>query len=131
MTTPAPRSTNFDSPPLRIGFLALTDAAPLIVAQHRGFFAKYGVNVVLEREVGWATIREKILYGELDAAQAPAPMLWSAQLGLGCSSHPVLTAFVFNLHGNAFTLSNALHAEGVRDGATLRTVAKARRGESR
>jgi ABC-type nitrate/sulfonate/bicarbonate transport system substrate-binding protein len=119
------------SRPLRVGFLALTDAAPLIVAQQRGFFAQHDLRVTLQREVGWATIREKIRYGEIDAAQAPAPMLWSAHLGLGCGAHPVLTAFVFNLHGNAFTLSNALYAEGVRDGATLRSVAKSRRGESR
>ena len=116
---------------MRIGFLALTDSAPLIVAQRLGMFARRGLNVVLEREVGWATIREKILYGELDAAPAPAPMLWSAQLGLGCVARPVLTAFVFNLHGNALTLSNRLHAEGVRDAATLRAVARTRRGESR
>lgn len=116
---------------LMIGFLALTDAAPLIVAEQRGFFAQHGLRVTLEREVGWATIREKILYGELDAAQAPAPMLWSAQLGLGCAAHPVLTAFVFNLGGNALTLSNKLYDEGVRDAETLRVVARKRRGESR
>jgi ABC-type nitrate/sulfonate/bicarbonate transport system substrate-binding protein len=131
MTTTPTNPRRFGLPPLRIGFLALTDAAPLIVAQHRGFFAQLGLRVVLEREVGWATIREKILYGEIDAAQAPAPMLWSAHLGLDCSACPVLTGFVFNLHGNAFTLSNALYAEGVRDAATLRTVAKSRRGENR
>ena len=69
---------------LRLGFLALTDAAPFVVAEHLGLFAKYGLRVELHREIGWATIREKIIYGELDAAQAPAPMLWSTQLGLGC-----------------------------------------------
>lgn len=119
------------SRPLRLGFLALTDAAPLVIAQQKGFFAAQGLNVLLQREVGWATIREKIVYGELDAAQAPAPMLWSVQQGLGCVAAPVLTAFVFNLHGNALTLSNALHEAGVRDAASLRSVAKARRGESR
>jgi len=116
---------------LRVGFLALTDAAPLIVAQREGFFERHGLKVELQREVGWATIREKIIYGELDAAQAPAPMLWSAELGLGCAPSAVLTAFVFNLHGNALTLSTALHAAGARDGASLRTLAKSRRGESR
>jgi ABC-type nitrate/sulfonate/bicarbonate transport system substrate-binding protein len=129
MTTAATRTSR--SRPLRVGFLALTDAAPLIVAQRRGFFARRGLDVVLEREVGWVTIREKIIYGELDAAQAPAPMLWSAQLGLGCTPSAVLTAFVFNLHGNALTLSNQLHLEGVRDAATLKSVAKSRRGENR
>jgi ABC-type nitrate/sulfonate/bicarbonate transport system substrate-binding protein len=119
------------SRPLRIGFLALTDAAPLVVAQQKGFFARQGLEVRLQREVGWATIREKIIYGELDAAQAPAPMLWSMQLGIGCVATPVLTAFVLNLHGNALTFSNALYHEGVRDAASLRSIAKARRGESR
>lgn len=130
MIKTAPK-TDTGSRALRLGFLALTDAAPLLVAQRLGLFARRGLKVVLEREVGWATIREKIIYGELDAAQAPAPMLWSADLGLGCVPCPVTTSFVFNLHGNALTLSNRLYDEGVRDAASLRTVARARRGESR
>jgi len=74
-------------------------------SRHLGLFAQHGLRVELRREIGWATIREKIIYGELEAAQAPAPMLWSAQLGLGCPPCDVLTAFVLNLNGNAITLS--------------------------
>jgi ABC-type nitrate/sulfonate/bicarbonate transport system substrate-binding protein len=128
-SNPRPSVTTARS--LRLGFLALTDAAPLVAAQELGFFKRHGLRVVLQREVGWATIREKIIYGELDGATAPAPMLWSAHLGLGCAPSPMLTALVFNLHGNAITLSNALRAEGVHDLASLRTIAKARRGERR
>lgn len=117
--------------PLRLGFLPLTDAAPLIVAQELGIFARHGLRVSLQREVGWATIRDKIIYHELDAAPAPAPMLWSAQLGLGCAPTAVLTALVLSLHGNALTLSNALRDEGVTDATTLRKVARDRRGERR
>jgi len=117
------------SRPLRLGFLALTDAAPLVVAQEHGAFARQGLKVELSREVGWATIRDKVTYGELDAAHAPAPMLWAAQLGLGCGATEVCTGFVFNLHGNAITLSNRLHAAGARDPATLRDEALRRRGE--
>jgi len=113
--------------PLRVGFLALTDAAPFAVAEHLGLFAKYGLTVELRREIGWATIREKIIFGELDAAHALAPMLWSAQLGLGCTPCDVLTALVLNLHGNAITLSRALWEAGARDAATLRTLARERR----
>jgi ABC-type nitrate/sulfonate/bicarbonate transport system substrate-binding protein len=115
------------APALRVGFLALTDAAPLAVAEHLGLFTKHGLRVELRREIGWATIREKTLYGELDAAQAPAPMLWSTQLGLGCPATDVLTALVLNLHGNALTLSNALWDSGVRDAAALRTRVRERR----
>lgn len=110
---------------LRVGFLALTDAAPFIVAEELHLFARHGVRVDLKREIGWATIREKIVYGELDAAQAPAPMLWSAQLGLGCPPCDVLTAQVLNLNGNAITLSRKLWEAGVRDAATLRAHVRA------
>ena len=58
--------------PLRLGYVALVDGAPLVMAKELGLFEKYGVNVVLSREVGWAAIRDKIIYGELDAAHAPA-----------------------------------------------------------
>jgi ABC-type nitrate/sulfonate/bicarbonate transport system substrate-binding protein len=116
---------------LRLGFLALTDAAPLVAAQELGLFARHGLNVRLCREVGWATIRDKVIYGELDAAPAPAAMLWAAQLGLGCAPADVCTGLVLNLHGNAITVSNRLWAAGVRDAATLRAEALGRRGENK
>jgi two-component system, oxyanion-binding sensor len=112
---------------LRVGFISLTDAAPFVAAQELGLFERQGVHVELQREIGWATIREKIIYGELDAAHAPAPMLWAAHLGLGSPSCDVLTALVLNLNGNAITLSRGLWEAGVRDGATLRDYARSRR----
>lgn len=117
--------------PLRLGFLPLTDAAPLVVAQEQGLFTKHGLSVQLSREVGWATIREKIIYGELEAAPAPAPMLWSTQLGIGCPPCDVLTAFVLNLHGNAITLSSALRQTDVAHPAAFQALARARDGERR
>ncbi|MCX6952246.1 MAG: CmpA/NrtA family ABC transporter substrate-binding protein [Verrucomicrobia bacterium] len=123
-SSPATRSR-----PLRVGFLALTDAAPLAVAEHLGLFTAHGVRVELHREIGWATVREKIIYGELDASHAPAPMLWSTQLGLGCPPTDVLTALVLNLHGNGLTLSKALWDAGARDAASLRSYAKDRRAQ--
>lgn len=119
------------SRPLRLGFVALTDAAPLIVAQELGCFAGRGITVELCREVGWATIRDKVIYGELDGAHAPAPMLWSTRLGLDCAPADLCTAFVFNLHGDALTLTIRLWEAGVRDLASLRDDALRRRGENK
>ncbi|MBC7366526.1 MAG: ABC transporter substrate-binding protein [Undibacterium sp.] len=102
------RSPIVPAHPLRLGFLPLTDAAPLIVAEHRGLFTAHGLRVQLQREVDWATIREKIIYGELDAVHAPAPTLWATHAGLGCAPCDVLTALILNLNGNALTLSRAL-----------------------
>lgn len=126
---------SFANPPptrvLRVGFLALTDAAPLIAAQELGLFAHHGLRIQLNREVGWATIRDKILYRELDAVQALAPMAWAIQLGLDCAQADVCTGLVLNLHGNAITLSERLWAAGIQDMPGFRAEALRRRGENK
>jgi ABC-type nitrate/sulfonate/bicarbonate transport system substrate-binding protein len=105
---------------IRLGFVALTDCAPIVMAQELGLFRKHGLEVTLSREVGWATIRDKIIYGELDAAHAPAGMLVAVSCGVGAVQCDCVTGLVLNLHGNAITLSETLWERGVRDGATLR-----------
>ncbi|HWA09859.1 MAG TPA: CmpA/NrtA family ABC transporter substrate-binding protein [Opitutaceae bacterium] len=126
---PAARSGPARPPSLRVGFIPLTDAAPLIAARELGIFARHAVRVELTREVGWATIREKIVYGELDAAHALAPMLWGTQLGIGGMPCEVLTALVLNLHGNALTLAHALRPADVNDAASLQALIRARHRE--
>lgn len=105
---------------LRVGFVPLTDCAPLVMAHELGLFRKFGLDVMLSRELGWATIRDKVIHGELEAAHAVAGLPVAATLGLGSIPCDCLTALVLNLHGNAITLSNELWKSGVRDGATLR-----------
>lgn len=107
-------------PALRLGFVPLADCAPIIVAQEFGLFLKYGLRVALTRELGWATIRDRIIHGEIDAAHALAPMPVAATLGLGSAECPCLTALVLNLNGNAITLSNELVKAGIRNAAGLR-----------
>ena len=114
--SPRPRSRQ----DLRLGYIGLNDCAPLVVAKELGFFEKQGLQVALTREVGWATIREKILFGDLDAAHAPAGMVIAATAGLGSIAEDCLTSLVLNLHGNAIVLSQRLHRIGVRDGHSLR-----------
>jgi ABC-type nitrate/sulfonate/bicarbonate transport system substrate-binding protein len=105
---------------LRVGFVPLTDCAPLVMAQELGLFHKYGLRVALSRELGWASVRDKIIHGELDAAHALATMPVAASLGLGSIACECVTGLVLNLNGNAITLSNDLWNCGVRDGKTLR-----------
>ena len=106
--------------PLQLGFVALSDCAPLVMAAELGLFAEHGLEVELHREVGWATVRDKIIYGELDAAHAPAGLVVAASCGLGSVQTECLTGLVLNLHGDAITLSQSLWKKGVRDGKTLR-----------
>ena len=114
---------------LRIGFVPLTDCAPIVMAKELGLFVKYGLRVELSRELGWATVRDKIVYGELDASHALAAMPLAATLGLGSAAVECLTALVLNLNGNAITLSNDLWKRGVRDGHSLREAIRSARRE--
>ncbi len=114
---------------LKVGFVPLVDCAPLVVARELGLFAKYGLSVELSRELGWASIRDKVIYGELDAAQAVAGMVFAAAWGLGSIPCECLTALVLNSQGNAITLSNRLWTLGVRDVASLRALIQHRREE--
>src|ERR1700738_4265812 len=105
---------------LGLGVVPLTDCAPLVMAKELGLFLKFGLRVELRRELGWATIRDKVVYRELDAAHAVAGMPFAATLGLGSVPCDCLTALVLNQHGNAITLSHDLWKRGVRDGVGLR-----------
>src|SRR4051794_9362487 len=83
---------------LRVGFVPLNDCAPLAIAQELGLFKKYGLTVELTRELGWATIRDKIVYGELDAAHALAALPFAATLGLGSAPCECVTGMVLSLN---------------------------------
>lgn len=115
----APRDRGSRADTVRLGFVPLTDCAPLVVAREFGLFARHGLTVSLSRELGWATVRNKLAHGELDAAHAPCGLPFALRLGLGCPATDCVASLVLNLHGNGITLSNALASEGVRDLATL------------
>ncbi|GAB5562348.1 MAG: CmpA/NrtA family ABC transporter substrate-binding protein [Synoicihabitans sp.] len=102
-----------------MGFIALSDAAPIIVAHEQGIFRRLGLNVSLQRELGWATVRDKIAFGELDAAQAISSLLISCRLGLDTAPAKCLTACVLSTGGNAITLSRRLRDNGVKDASSL------------
>lgn len=105
---------------MRIGFLAASDCAPLVYAYEGGLFEKYGLEVELQRETGWANIRDKVVYGELDAAHAPATLPFLANLGIESDPCACVSGLVLSLQGNAITISRRLWDQGVRDAASLR-----------
>jgi ABC-type nitrate/sulfonate/bicarbonate transport system substrate-binding protein len=121
-----PRPGN-NSRPLRLGFVPLCDCAPLVMAQELGLFEKHGLKVHLSREPGWATVRDKIIYRELDAAHALAPMVFAASLGLGSVQTACVSGLVLSLNGNAITLAQSLHDACARKGETLKDYVRQRR----
>lgn len=106
---------------LQVGFVPLIDAAPLIIAKEMGFFRQDDLKVQLVRELGWALIRDKILFGQLDAAHAVAGLPFAATLGLGCAPYHCVTSFIINLHGNAITVSAELAQHLTDTGGNLKS----------
>lgn len=107
---------------MRLGYVPLVDAAPLLVADALGYFEKENLSVRLTRELGWGTIRDKITYGELDAAHATGGLLFSILCGTHGQPRSVATDLLLSLQGNAITLSRRLWERGVRDAASLRLM---------
>src|SRR4028118_1804415 len=101
---------------LEIGFIPLTDCAPLVVAKEKGFFEKYGLEeVTLSREPSWKAIAKGISTGRLDAAQMVAGMPLTLTMGAGNNPPvPTVTALTLSRNGNAITLSKRLYDQGVR-----------------
>ncbi len=91
---------------IKLGFIPLTDCAPLVAAKELGLFAKYGVDVELSKEASWANIRDKILLGELDGAHCLFSMPLSVYTGIGGKAGSEMKiAMVLNNNGQAITLS--------------------------
>lgn len=104
---------------IRLGFLPLNDCAPLAVAKETGLFSRYGVDVELIRLPGWATVRDMLFFGELDAAQSIAGLAFSLTLGIGQLRRDVCVPLILSAHGNAITLANRIPAEMVGRGEGL------------
>lgn len=98
-----------EKPRLSLGFIPLTDCAPLVIAQEKGYFARHGLEVELSKETSWANIRDKVSLGILDGAQMLAGMPLAIDLGLGPLQKPMTAALSLDLNGNAITVSTALY----------------------
>jgi len=91
---------------LKVGFIAITCASPLIMADPLGFYRKEGLNVQLNKTAGWALIRDKVLNKEHDASHFLSPMPLAISLGLGSTQTPMNVATIQNINGQAIVLAN-------------------------
>ncbi|WP_216634535.1 ABC transporter ATP-binding/substrate-binding protein [Gloeomargarita lithophora] len=94
---------NIEKVNLDLGFIPLTDASPLIVAQEQKLFDKYGLEVQLKRQSSWTSLAENVINGALDGAMMVAGM----PLVIAAEHHQtIVTAMTLSRNGNAITLSN-------------------------
>jgi nitrate/nitrite transport system substrate-binding protein len=94
-----------EKPDLKIGFIPITCATPLIMADPLGFYRKEGLNVTLNKTAGWALIRDKMLNKEHDASHFLSPMPLAISMGLGSAQQPMKVMTVQNVNGQAITLA--------------------------
>ncbi len=90
---------------LKLGFIKLTDMAPLAIAYEKHFFEDEGLYVTLEPQANWKVLLDRVITGELDGAHMLAGQPLGATIGFGTQAH-VITAFSMDLNGNGITVSN-------------------------
>ena len=90
---------------LKVGFIPITCATPIIMGAPMGFYAKQGLNVEVVKTAGWAVIRDKTLNKEYDAAHMLSPMPLAISLGLGANAQPYALSAIENVNGQAITLA--------------------------
>ncbi len=95
---------------LTLGFIKLTDMAPLAIAQEKGFFEDEGLYVTLQPQANWKVLLDGVISGQLDGAHMLAGQPLAATIGYGTKAH-VVTPLSMDLNGNAVTVSNKVWAE--------------------
>ncbi len=94
-----------EKPNLTLGFIKLTDMAPLAIAKENGYFAEEGLNVTLEAQANWKVLLDGVIDGQLDGAHMLAGQPLAATIGYGTKA-ALITPLSMDLNGNAITVSN-------------------------
>ena len=92
---------------LTLGFIKLTDMAPLAIAHENGYFEDEGLFVTLEAQANWKVLLDRVIDGELDGAHMLAGQPLGASIGIGTQAN-IITAFSMDLNGNAITVDNGV-----------------------
>ena len=90
---------------LKVGFIPITCATPIIMAHPMGFYSKQGLNVEVVKTAGWAVVRDKTINKEYDAAHMLSPMPLAISLGLGSQAIPFAVPAIENINGQGITLA--------------------------
>jgi nitrate/nitrite transport system substrate-binding protein len=90
---------------LKVGFIPITCATPIIMAHPMGFYSKHGLNVEVVKTAGWAVVRDKTINKEYDAAHMLSPMPIAISMGVGSNPIPYTMPAVENINGQAITLA--------------------------
>ncbi|MCW2380609.1 MULTISPECIES: CmpA/NrtA family ABC transporter substrate-binding protein [unclassified Sphingobium] len=96
--------------PIRIAFLGLTDTAVLVAAREKGFAQAEGVALDLLRDTSWATLRDRLVYGQVQAAHMLAPLAVAVTLGLSQQPCALSAPYKLNVNGNLIVMAPGFSA---------------------
>lgn len=105
LITPSYATEKLEKDSIKLGFIKLTDMAPLAVAYEKGYFDDEGLSVQLEAQANWKVLLDRVVSGELDGAHMLAPLPLGATIGFGTQAD-IISAFTLTLNGDAITVSN-------------------------
>jgi nitrate/nitrite transport system substrate-binding protein len=104
---------------VKIGFIPLTDCAPLVMASRLGLDRKYGLRIELSKEASWSAVRDKLVAGDLDAAHVLYGLVYGVQLGIGGTPRDMAVLMTLSANGQGISVSRRLAQQGVMDGVSL------------
>jgi len=105
-----------------MGFMPLVDCAPLVMASVLRLDERHGLKFQLSRESSWAGVRDKLLGGGLDMAQALYGLVYGVQLGVAGPQRDMAVLMNLNRNGQGISVSQRVVALGVTDLASLAQV---------
>jgi nitrate/nitrite transport system substrate-binding protein len=123
----------------KLGFIALTDSAPLIVAREKGIFAKYGVpDVEVLKQASWGATRDNLVLGGaangIDGAHILTPMPYLISTGKVTNNQPLPMSIVarLNLDSQGISVSQEYKDAGAGlDATALRDVFAAKKASGK
>lgn len=110
---------------LKFGMIALTDCSPLVVAEKKGFFKKYGINAVVDKKANWAAIRDTLVSGELHGTHMLIGMPIGSTMGIGGQKVPMIIPWLLNRNGQSISLQKNLKGKVGADPKALKPIVDA------
>ena len=109
---------------VKVGFIPLTDCASVVMASVLDFDRKYGIKIVPTKEASWASVRDKLVNGDIDAAHVLYGLIYGLQMGVSGPRKDMSLLMTLNHNGQAITLSKKLAEKGAIDGTSLAQLMK-------
>jgi nitrate/nitrite transport system substrate-binding protein len=108
---------------MTMGFIALTDCAPIIIAHERGYFKKFGITSKVTKPAGWGPVRDALSLGSIQATHMLLGMPIASTMGLGGGAvKPMVAPWILNRNGQGITMKNTFKGKIKADPKALKPL---------